>query len=80
MRVPASYRIISRRFPINGMLDFAKGGSFLSSREALEFTKDRRKTAKRRVARAKTPLLPFQATISDSCNILVTMRNPESQR
>ena len=76
IRVPASYRIISKRFPMNGMLDFAKGGSFMSSCEALELMRDKKKTAKRRVTRMKTPLLLFKARTSGSGAILVVKKDP----
>ena len=49
---------------MKGMLDFANGGSFLSSCEALELRRDRKKITKRIVARIKTPLLLFKARTS----------------
>ena len=65
---------------MRGMLDFANGGSFLSSCEALELRRDRKKIAKSIVARMKTPLLLFKARISGTCGILIVEKDPTTRR
>ena len=65
---------------MKGMLDFANGGSFLSNCEALELRRDRKKTAKRMVAKMKTSLPLFKARLSGICAILVVEKDPATQR